>query len=61
MFNICINDTFLFADNAFLSNYADDTALYSTGENYNTKKNILNNFFFYKNIFLLQLHGFRPK
>ena len=53
MFHIYINDTCLFADNAFLSNYADDTALYSTGENHNTKKNILN-----KNFFSPQKHVF---
>ena len=29
MFNIYINDIFLFADNVCLSNYADDTTLYS--------------------------------
>ena len=33
MFNIYINDIFLFTDNICLSNYADDNTLYSTGEN----------------------------
>ena len=32
MFIIYINDIFLFAHNACLSNYADDTTLYSIGE-----------------------------
>ena len=42
MFNIHINDIFLFPDNVCLSNYADDTTLYSIGENHNTNRNILN-------------------
>ena len=29
LFNIYINDIFLFPDNVYLSNYADDTTLYS--------------------------------
>ena len=41
MFNIYINHIFLFPDNGCLSNYADDTTLYSIGENHNTNKNIL--------------------
>ena len=41
MFNIYINDIFLFPDNGCLSNYADDTTLYSIGENHNTNRNIL--------------------
>ena len=41
MFNIYINDIFLFPDNGCLSNYADDTTLYSVGENHNTNRNIL--------------------
>ena len=45
IFNIYINDMFLFPDNVCLSSYADDTTLYSTGENHNTNRNILNNFF----------------
>ena len=44
MFNIYINDIFLFADNVCLSNYADDTTLYSIGENHNTNRNISNIF-----------------
>ena len=44
MFNIYINDIFLFADNVCLTNYADDT-LYSVGENHNIDRNISNNFF----------------
>ena len=31
LFNIYINDIFLFPDNVYLSNYADDTTLYSIG------------------------------
>ena len=45
MFNIYVNDIFLFPDNVCLSNYADDTTLYSIGENHNTNGNILNNNF----------------
>ena len=42
IFNIYITDIFLFPDNVCLSNYADDTTLYSIGENHNTKRKILN-------------------
>ena len=36
-----------------LINYADDTTLYSIGENHNTNRNILNNFFsLFKNGFI---------
>ena len=42
MFNIYINDIFLFPDNGCLSNYADDTTLYSTGEKHNTNRHLLN-------------------
>ena len=42
MFNIYINDIFLFPDNVCLSNYADDTTPYSIGENDSTNRNILN-------------------
>ena len=42
MFNICINDIFLFPDDVHLNNYADSTTLYSIGENHNTNRNILN-------------------
>ena len=41
MLNVYINDIFLFPDNGCLSNYADDTTLYSIGENHNTNRNIL--------------------
>ena len=52
MFNIYINDIFLFADNGCLSNYADGTTLYSNGENHNTNRNISNNFFLSTKMFL---------
>ena len=45
MFNIYINDIFLFPYNGCLSNYVDDTTLYSIGENHNTNRNILNKIF----------------
>ena len=59
MFNICINEILLFPDNVCLTNYADDTNLYSIGENHNTNRNILNKFFlslqkwFYDNYMIL--------
>ena len=59
MFNIYINDIFLFPDKVCLRNYADDTTLYSTGENHNTNRNILNKTFlplqkcFYDNYMVL--------
>ena len=59
MFSIYISDIFLFPDNACSSNYADDTTLYSIGENHNTNKNILNKNFlslqkwFYDNYMVL--------
>ena len=46
MINIYINDTFLFAHNVCLINYADDTTLSSIGGNHNTNTNILNNVFY---------------
>ena len=49
LFNIYINDIFFFADEAFLSNYADDTALYSVQKNL-----ILNQFIIKKNFMYLQ-------
>ena len=53
IFNIYINDKFLFPDNICLSNYADDTILYSIGENHNTNRNILNKIAsLYKNVFM---------
>ena len=45
MFNIYINNIFLFTDDGCLSNYADDNTLYSIGENHNTNRNILNKHF----------------
>ena len=59
MFNIYINNIFPFPDNVCLSNYADDTTLYSIGENHNTNRNILNKKFlslqkwFYDNYMVL--------
>ena len=59
MFNIYINEILLFPDKVYLTNYADDTTLYSIGENHNTNRNILNNFFlslqkcFYDNYMVL--------
>ena len=44
LFNIYTNDIFFFVDEVFLSNYADDTALYSVKKNY-----ILNQFILKKN------------
>ena len=46
MFNIYVNDIFPFPDNGCLSNYADDTTLYSIEENHNTNRNILIKSFF---------------
>ena len=46
MLNICINDIFLIGDNACLSSYANDTTFYSTGENHNTNRSILDKTFF---------------
>ena len=34
MFNIYINGIFIFSNNVYLSKYADDTTLYSLGENH---------------------------
>ena len=51
MFNIYVNDIFVSPDNGFLSNYADNTSLYSIGENHNTNRNILS-FYLYKNGFM---------
>ena len=34
LFNICINDIFVFVGEGFLSNYADDTALYCVQRKY---------------------------
>ena len=49
----------LFPINVCLSNYADDTAIYSIGENHSTDRNILNKIFlslqkwFYENYMVL--------
>ena len=51
-FNIYINDIFIFPDNGCLSNYADDTILYSIGENHYTSHFKLNIFYLYKNGFM---------
>ena len=48
MFKIYINNLFFFADNVCLSNYADDTTLYSIGEDR------INRNFFNKNFLSLQ-------
>ena len=59
MSNIYISGIFLFPDNVCLSNYADDTNLYTIGENHNTNRNILNKYFlslqawFYNNYMVL--------
>ena len=50
MFNIYIN--IFFTDNVCLSNYANDTTLYSIGENHNTNTNISNNFIIHKIVFM---------
>ena len=41
MFKIYVNDILLFPDNVCLTNYVNDTTLYSIGENQNTNRNIL--------------------
>ena len=38
---VYINDIFLFADEAFLSNYPDDTALYSIQKSHISNQSIL--------------------
>ena len=50
MFNIYIN--IFFTENVCLSNYANDTTLYSIGENHNTNTNISNNFIIHKIVFM---------
>ena len=49
VFNLYINDICLFPNNVCLGNYADDTTLYSFGENENTSRNIF--FFFFKYLY----------
>ena len=41
LFNIIINDLFLFVSSPFLSNYADDNTLYASGFNLEEVKNCL--------------------
>ena len=41
LFNIFINDLFLFVSNSYLSNYADDNTLYGFGYNLEEIKNTL--------------------
>ena len=41
LFNIIINDLFLFVSSSFLSNYADDNTLYASGFNLEEVKNCL--------------------
>ena len=59
LFNIFLNDLFLFVSNASLSNYADDNTLYTFGENLKKIKDNLRNSFdnvhhwFYKNYMVL--------
>ena len=46
-YSIYINDVFFFLDEAFLSNYADDTALYSVQKNHILNQSILQKNFMY--------------
>ena len=41
LFNIFINDLFVFLSNSYLSNYADDNTLYTFGYNLEEIKNTL--------------------
>ena len=52
MFNIYINEILLSGNNAYLSNYANDTTLYLVQESHNTNRNI------FKKIFYLYKIGF---
>ena len=45
LFNIFLNDLFLFVSNAFLSNYADDNTLYTLADNLKKIKDHLRNSF----------------
>ena len=45
MFNIYINEILLSGNNAYLSNYANDTTLYLVQERNNTNRNILKKHF----------------
>ena len=59
LFNVYLNDIFLFADNAYLSNYADDKTLYAIGDDHMTNRNnLIKNFsslqrWFYDNYMML--------
>ena len=59
LFNIFLNDLFLFISNASLSNYADDNALYTFGNNLKKIKDNLRSSFdtvyqwFYENYMVL--------
>ena len=59
LFNIYINDISLFVDEAFLSNYADDTVLYSIYKNHISNQSVLKQNFiclqkwFYENYMVL--------
>ena len=59
LFNIFLNDLFLFASSSKLSNYADDNTLYASGHNLEAvKKELLNDFsivteWFYENHMVL--------
>ena len=59
LFNMYINDIFLFVDEAFLSNYADDTVLYSIHKNHISNQSVLKQNFiclqkwFYENYMVL--------
>jgi len=64
LFNIFLNDLFLFVSNSKLSNYADDNTLYATGYNLSeAKKMLLNDFdivkeWFYENYMVLNAENF---
>ena len=59
LFNILLNDLFLFVSNASLSNYADDNTLYTFGDNLKKNKDNLRSSFdtvhqwFYENYMVL--------
>ena len=52
LFNIFINDLFLFVSSSFLSNYADDNTLYASGFNLAKVKNSLSTDFLLSHIAL---------
>ena len=53
LFNIFLNDLFLFVENSDSSNYADDNTLYSCGNNLQEVKQTLRRDRFYENYMLL--------